>query len=109
LSVQTNPEGGSAEGMHQLRQAQKEKVLAYLEREIENARRREVECETREAAEEQARQAAEVLPPREVLERIMRYESRLERQLYRAMAQLERVQRMRLGDTVPAPVAVVVA
>ena len=36
----------------------------------------------------------------------MRYETKLERQIYRAMAQLERLQRMRKGETLPAPMAV---
>jgi hypothetical protein len=35
-----------------------------------------------------------------------RYESAIENKLYRAMHQLERLQRMRKGETLPAPVAV---
>ncbi|QTN32265.1 hypothetical protein HZ994_07950 [Akkermansiaceae bacterium] len=42
----------------------------------------------------------------EVLDKILRYETKLERQLYRAMAQLERVQRIRNGEAVPAPLAI---
>ena len=57
----------------------------------------------REAAEEEARQAVAVLPSPEVLDKIMRYETTLQRQLYRALAQLERLQRMREGEAVPAP------
>jgi len=60
-------------------------------------------CEKREAAEEEARQAAAVLPSPEVLDKIMRYETTLQRQMYRAMSQLERLQRMRQGEAVPAP------
>ena len=60
-------------------------------------------CEKREAAEEKARQAAAVLPSPEVLDKIMRYETALQRQLSRAMSQLERMQRMRQGEAVPAP------
>jgi hypothetical protein len=44
----------------------------------------------------------------EVLEKIMRYETKLERQMYRAMAQLERLQRMRNGEVLPAPMSVAV-
>jgi hypothetical protein len=47
--------------------------------------------------EEEARQAAAVLPSMEVLDKIMRYETKLGRQLYRAMNQLERLQRIRRG------------
>ena len=58
---------------------------------------------------EQARQAAAVLPSAAVLDKIMRYETKLERQMYRAMAQLERVQRMRRGEEVPSPLSVEVS
>ena len=50
-----------------------------------------------------------MLPSMEVLERILRYERKLERQLFRAMAQLERLQRMRQGEAVPAPLSVEVS
>lgn len=39
-------------------------------------------------------------------EKIQRCEMKLERQLFRAMAQLERVQRMRKGEKIPAPISV---
>ena len=39
----------------------------------------------------------------------MRYETTLERQLYRAMNQLERVQRRRQGDVVPPPLTMEVS
>jgi hypothetical protein len=45
----------------------------------------------------------------EVLDKILRYETKLERQMYRAMAQLERVQRMRRGEAIPAPLSVEVS
>jgi len=48
-------------------------------------------------------QAAAVLPSLEVLDKIMRYETKLERQMYRAMNQLERFQRRRRGEAVPPP------
>ena len=67
------------------------------------------QCQKREAAEEQARQAAAVLPSMDVLEKILRYETKLERQMYRAMSQLERVQRMRRGEAVPAPMTLEVS
>lgn len=63
----------------------------------------ESKCEEREQAEEESRQAAAVLPSGEVLDKILRYETKLERQLFRAMSQLERLQRMRGGETVPLP------
>jgi hypothetical protein len=61
----------------------------------------------REENAEKSRQAAAVLPSAETLEKILRYETKLGRQMYRAMAQLERLQRLRQGEAVPAPMAVV--
>lgn len=46
------------------------------------------------------------IPSKEELDRLLRYEGAIERQLYKAMNQLERMQRLRLGDHVPAPVEV---
>ena len=54
-------------------------------------------------------QAAALLPSLEVLDKILRYETKLERQMFRAMAQLERLQRMRRGEAVPAPLTVEVS
>jgi hypothetical protein len=52
----------------------------------------------------EAHSAAASLPSREMLERILGYETRIKRQLYRAMNQLERLQRRRRGEMVPAPI-----
>jgi hypothetical protein len=46
------------------------------------------------------------IPSKDELDRLLRYEGAIERQLYKAMNQLERLQRMRAGDNVPAPVEV---
>jgi hypothetical protein len=46
------------------------------------------------------------IPTKDELDRLLRYEGAIERQLYKAMNQLERLQRMRVGDNVPAPVEV---
>ncbi|MHC4475255.1 MAG: hypothetical protein ACYTEL_06405 [Planctomycetota bacterium] len=46
------------------------------------------------------------IPKKDELDRLLRYEGAIERQFYRAMNQLERLQRLRLGDKVPAPVEV---
>ena len=54
-------------------------------------------------------QAAAVLPSAATLDKILRYESALERQIYRAIHELERAQRRRLGEVVPAPLAVEVS
>jgi hypothetical protein len=46
------------------------------------------------------------IPTKDKLDRLLRYEGAIERQLYKAMNQLERLQRMRSGDNVPVPVEV---
>jgi hypothetical protein len=40
------------------------------------------------------------------IDRLLRYKGAIERQLYKAINQLERQQRLRAGDNVPAPLAV---
>jgi hypothetical protein len=85
------------------REENKKAALTYIDHELSLLAYWEEHCRKREAAEEAARQAAAVLPSPEVLDKIMRYETTLQRQLYRALAQLERMQRMRQGEAVPAP------
>jgi len=43
------------------------------------------------------------LPPADKTDKLLRYEAHLDRQLYRAMDQLERLQRQRKGENVPPP------
>ena len=44
------------------------------------------------------------IPSKDELDRLLRYEGSIERQLYKALNQLERMQRLRAGDDVPPPV-----
>ncbi|MCU0783182.1 MAG: hypothetical protein MUF81_03870 [Verrucomicrobia bacterium] len=81
-----------------------QQVLDYLDNELRQLRWRKSTCQEREDKQDEARQAAAVLPPMEVLDKILRYETALERQLFRAMNQLERLQRRRQGENVPPPV-----
>ncbi|MHC4639781.1 MAG: hypothetical protein ACYTBV_20130, partial [Planctomycetota bacterium] len=46
------------------------------------------------------------IPNKKELERLLRYETAIERQLYKALNQLERMQRLRAGDNVPAPIKI---
>ena len=46
------------------------------------------------------------LPSADVIDKLVRYEAHLDRQLYRAMDQLERLQRQRRGESVPPPLNV---
>ncbi len=91
-----------------LRERNRREVVVYLDREIERYHRLNIEYYDRERWREKTRQDTSMLPALPVLEKIMRYETKLERQMYRAMAQLERVQRIRRGEAVPAPLSVAV-
>jgi hypothetical protein len=46
------------------------------------------------------------LPPEDATDKRLRSEAHLDRQLYRATDQLERVQRQRRGETVPPPLKI---
>jgi len=84
----------------------RDEALAFLDRKINDLRWSRDRCVEDEEQEEDSMQAAAVLPSGDVLEKILRYETKLERQMYRAMAQLERIQRMRRGELIPAPMSV---
>jgi len=105
LKLEGDPDGLDAA----LRERQKAETLAFLDRQIGGFQIWQQRCVDEEEHEEEARQAAAVLPSGEVLDKILRYETKLERQMYRAMAQLERVQRMRGGEAIPAPLSVEVS
>ena len=78
-------------------------VERYIELKLIDYAELRRKCLEREDKSETVHQAADVLPSSEVLEKIMRYEGSLERQLYRALNQLERLQRRRGGEKVAAP------
>jgi hypothetical protein len=46
------------------------------------------------------------MPSGDATDKLLRYEAHLDRQLYRAMDQLERLQRQRKGENVPPPLNV---
>ena len=92
-----------------LKERNKTQAMALLNRELSTLAWWKSQCKEREDCGEQARQAAAVLPAPDVLDKILRYQTTLERQLFRAMAHLERLQRMRRGEAVAAPVAVEVS
>ena len=89
--------------MEELKGNHRRAVLQFVEMRQEDYARLNRERWEREDKQETARQAADMLPSTEVLEKIMRYEGALNRELYRAMNQLERLQRRRGGENVPPP------
>jgi hypothetical protein len=44
------------------------------------------------------------LPPKDELDKLLRYEAMINKQLNHAIAELERLQRRRNGESVPAPI-----
>ena len=99
-TMHENPEGMSAE---QSRAEWQQRVLAFLDGELNYFGKRLVLMEGREKREAQTSEDASHLPSRSKLDKIQRYEAGLERQLYRAMNQLERLQRGRRGERIPPP------
>jgi hypothetical protein len=95
-----NADGLSPE---ELKETHQTAVERYIESMLMDYAQLSGERQNREEKEETAQQAADVLPSAEVLEKIMRYEGSLDRQLYRAMNQLERLQRRRGGESLSAP------
>jgi hypothetical protein len=106
LKLQGNPEGLPEEA---LKARNKQRALALLNQQVCDYSRQKEACKKQEANMEESRQAAAVLPSRPVLDKILFYEQKLERQLYRAMAQLERLQRRRQGEAVPPPLTMEVS
>lgn len=103
LELERDTEGLEPEA---LRARNRERAVRLLDQKLSMLEWQQARCEEREAKEEAAKQAAAVLPSMETLEKIARYETKLERQLHRAMLQLERLQRRRQGEAVPVPMAV---
>jgi hypothetical protein len=59
--------------------------------------------ESRETLQDERHMAVSGVPSREAIDLICRYETTVERQLFRTLAELERLQRRRKGDQVPVP------
>ena len=81
----------------------REMLLKQIDSMLDEYRRKQDICYGYENAEEQANLDAAHLPDADTLDKILKYETALERQLYRAMNQLERLQRMRHGEALPSP------
>jgi hypothetical protein len=99
--LKSNPENLPLE---QLRARHLKEVLDYLDEQIAEFEDLMIHREEQFNTEDAMRRAVATLPSGDVLEKIVRYESALQRQLYRSMNQLERLQRRRLGENVPPPV-----
>ena len=81
----------------------KERTVAHIQEKIRSISWVLEKCQKCEQMEEEAQQAADILPSAETLEKLRRYETSLNKQFYRAMHELERLQRRRLGENIPPP------
>ncbi|HZM05708.1 MAG TPA: hypothetical protein VFC44_22135 [Candidatus Saccharimonadales bacterium] len=88
---------------HRRREENKKEALDFIDRELNNLQWQRKRQSKQEEAQREARRATEVLPAMPVIEKIFRYETKLEKQLFRAMNYLERLQRRRQGENVPPP------
>ena len=87
----------------------KARVLALVDSELTRCERELSRLQEREGKEARARLDAAVLPSVDTVHTILRYEAMLERQFYRAMNQLERLQRARRGEMIPPPLTMEVS
>jgi hypothetical protein len=78
-------------------------VVALIDYQLEKIRTFKDYALEREKLTGDAEALSFSLPPAEATHKLLRYEAHLDRQLYRAMDQLERLQRQRRGENVPPP------
>jgi hypothetical protein len=78
-------------------------VVAFIDSQLKRISAFEELALGREKLEADAEARSFSLPPADATDKLLRYEAHLDRQLYRAMDQLERVQRQRGGENVPPP------
>jgi hypothetical protein len=95
LELLKNPEGLD---LAALRERNLKTIFDYLDKEFDKLANRFADCLEDECNRAQTSQTAAVLPSEQTLQKILRYESTLEKQLFRAMDQLEHLQRRRLGQ-----------
>ena len=87
-------------------EAYKEKMLQVLDEEIERIHNLVEKQEAHDTEAMELKKLSGTIPWEPGMERILRYEASLERAFDRALAQLERLQRMRLGQPVAPPIKV---
>ncbi|MFH2056790.1 MAG: hypothetical protein ABIJ61_12595, partial [bacterium] len=84
----------------------KQLMLDTIDREIDRLTEARAQVKSKEKLELQAESMVLSIPDADAANTLLRYETTIERQLYRALNQLERLQRARQGDAVPPPIHV---
>jgi len=87
----------------------REAVLKWIDREIGKLQAIRQIYQEKEILEREASQARLALPPKEAMEKILRYETSNSRQLYKARVELERLKCLRRGEAAPPPIKVEVS
>ena len=82
----------------------KENFLEELNQEIKRLRKYQKEHEAISCAKLKVELLRQNVPDAPQLDRLLRYEASLERSIERTLNQLERTQRLRLGQPVPPPI-----
>ncbi len=77
--------------------------VALIDKRLEKISRLKAYATKREELALAAERRSFSLPPADATDKLLRYETHRDRQLYRAMDQLERLQRQRRGENVPPP------
>ena len=83
-----------------------EAALSLLQRELSTLKRLEKKVEAKEQQRLESARSKASLPNAESSDRILRYEKDINREFYKAMDQLERLQRRCQGEHVPPPITV---
>jgi len=78
-------------------------LVAFIDNQMERISKFEDYALEREKLAVDAEARSFSLPPADATDKLLRYEAHLDRQLYRAMEQLERLQRQRRGENVLPP------
>lgn len=84
----------------------KEGILELIDEEREKLQAKEELLNGIERLELEAKVSSLALPAGQAVDLFLRYETAIERQWYRAMSELERLQRQRKGEAVPPPLSV---
>ncbi len=84
----------------------KEDILELIDEEKQQLQAKEEFLEGIERLELEAKVSSLALPAGHAVDKFLRYETAIEREGYRAMSELERLQRQRKGEAVPPPLSV---
>jgi len=98
--------GASGPSTAQNSVAQREFAIRLLDRQLEALDVFDEWAKENQLRELDAQLRSLALPDEAATDKVLRYETHLDRQLYRAMDQLERLQRRRKGENVPPPLNV---